>query len=256
MKVYLKKTLILVSFLLLISSSLLPKGIKSQESEEYLTKRDIYLNSREDFLSAKQSYFNYQTLQTKEILFQKLRSFLFARDNFLQNYLKILLNEGEEYPESDSTEIKDWLVWLVANRKEVEASATLDSLVESGSKLANSYPEMERSIYFFLTRMTIAQENKVVLGMEEIKLTILKRIDEVTIDKGIVFQWLEEVDDKIKIIGQEQAKALEEMEKSQARRKGDGLRSWRKAEKYLITANQHLKESLDFIDEILISLEQ
>jgi len=256
MKTQIKKGLV---FLLLgyLSFILIAKKANSQESQDYLIKRDLYQSSYQDYLSARQSYLDYQTLQAKEILFQKLRVFLFSRSNFLESYLKVLISRGKDDPSQlNLDEIRGWLDWLEGNRKEIEASATIDSLVESGDKLADSYPELEKSVYLFLTKLTIAQENRVVDLIEEIKLSILARIADFSVDKGIISQWLDEVAGKIDIVHQEQAQALEDIEESRIRRQGDILSDWREAKQHFSNVDDQLKESIDFVDEILINLEK
>jgi len=254
MKGRFKKGLILLTILSL-GFILTGRRASGQVDQEYLVKRDLYQTAHQEYLSARQSYLNYQTLQAKEILFQKLREFLFARSDFLEAYLSLLLSRAQNYPgQLNLDEIKSWLDWLKENRKEIEASATLESLVSSGDKLTDTYPQIERSIYLFLVRLTIAQENRVLAIIERVKLAVLGKMDQLAVDRGVVFQWLDEVEAKIELIRQEQDQALKDLEETRVKKKGDILSGWRKAKKHLITANNQLEESLNFIDEILSHL--
>ncbi len=222
--------------------------------EDYLIKRDYYLKKHQEYLTARQTYLNYQTFQTKEELIRKLRQFLIARDEFLRVYLLVLLGRGESLlSESDLVEIKDWIDWLDQDLRQVGSIESLEELLVFANRLKNVYPEIEESVFVFLTKLTISQQEEIAGKIKQLIVEISGRAS--VSEHHSIFPWLSEISDQLRLIEEKQEVALEAIKEAQGKRRGTVKSAWRKSKKFLIQANLQLKEVVDFLDEIITNLE-
>ena len=228
---------------------------------EYLMKRDYYLKRHQEYIAARQTYLNYQTLQTKENLTKKLKQFLIARNEFLKSYFLVLLSGKESFlPMADSiAAIRFWINWLDQETKQIDSAESLEQLFIFADRLKNKYPEIERAIFIFLTKFTISQQNHIIEKIKQLIIEIKNELKALNQDSRHTFDWLDEIVDQLPSIEEKQRLALEIIEKtrvSKISKIGRMKVSWRKSKKLLLEANFQLEETIGFLDEIIVSLGQ
>lgn len=243
------KRIVIFIFFFLLGQVFFVTPVLGQTSDAYLLKRDNYFAAYNEYLSAKQSYKNQQTLQKEEILSSKLVVFLIARSEFLEEYFKVIIPIGKQFlSQTEIDKVERWLVWLNENRKKIDPDSSLQEIVAVGKELAVIYPEMERDIYFFLVKLTIVQQEVAMKKMETIFI-----FDG---EEKLVERWLAGVRVKNEAIYKAHQAAVKAMESAYIYKKGDILSGWRKAKNNLISAQSYLEESLVLINEILVNLEK
>jgi len=250
-----KLILTIASFFSLVLGFLNSATLVQAFTEEYLTKRDYYLKWHQEYIAARQTYLNYQTLQTKENLIKKLREFLIARNEFLRAYLLVLLSEGKPFlPESDFVEIRSWIAWLDQETRQIGSIGSLEKLLVFADHLKEKYPEIEKEIFVFLTKLTIGQQNDIIKKIEQLMVEIRSNLNESSQNSESIFHWLEEIAGQLTSIREKQQLALETIEKARIGKIGMTKISWQKSKKLLVEANFQLKEVVGFLDEIIVTL--
>ncbi len=246
---FLRAFLLPLFFIVYLSRS----AIVFSTSDSYLVVRDYYLRSHQDYLTARQNYLNHRTLQTKESFSQKLKQFLISRDDLLRRYLNLLLNEGFSLlPEKDLLEISSWIGWLDKDISKIDSVQSMEELLSSAEELENEYLNIERSIFIFLNKLTVFQQQKVAVKIAQLADEIRRGLDGG--GEEAISYWLEEVTNKLDLAGQNQQAAVELMDQSKVRRIGDILRDWKRANKMTAEAELNLQDSLEFLSEIIKNL--
>jgi len=218
--------------------------------ESYLFKRDYYLSSHQSYIAAKQTYLNYETLQTKEKFFSSFKLFLISRNELLRSYLFLLLSRGSEFlPEEELEGVKTWITWLNDDTQQINKFVSVSELTDAASYLKVRYPQIEKGIFSFLAELTIAQQN---LIEEDIR-QLINQISDVD---STASEWLDEVKKQLDLVDQNQELAMSRIKNARIRRIGDGFRVWQKGQRELSRANEQLEKASSFLDEIIKKLEQ
>ena len=248
-----KKKHILITVLVIVSL-IFPALVIGQEQElepNYVLNRDVYLQSYQNYLSAKRAYLNEITLERKSILFRNFKTLLYSRNKLLYSYFDFYLNELEtQLTKTKLDKIRSWQVWLNQSEKninEITKVEDLDQLYQQSMDLAEVYPELEADIYKRLVEYALGNQKDVVSQITEIR----DQLAPLTEDQG----WVAEVNRKLDQVQTAQVEALKIMEETEVRRIGDMRRSWNSAKKYLDQAQSHLDVTLNFIDEVIKRIE-
>jgi len=213
--------------------------------ENYLLKRDYYLSSHQSYIDAKQTYLNYETLQTKEKFFSSFKFFLVSRNELLKSYLFVLLNQGSGFlPEGRLDGIRAWINWLDEDTQQINKFVSVSELTDAAGYLKIKYPQIEEEIFSFLVELTIAQQNLIEKDIRQ----LISRIGHLD---PAVSKWLDEVKKQLDLADQSQETAMSKIKNARIRRIGDGFRVWQKGQKDLSQANERLEKALSFLDEII-----
>lgn len=227
------------------------KNSFAQTKDSYLLAKDAYLKARQEYLTTRQTYLNYQTLQTKEILAEKLKTFIVLRDDFLASYLTRLKVDSQLLLAKEQTlEIETWFNWLLQDREKILQTNSLDDLLVAAKALEKNYPQLEKNVYYFLARLAVAKQGEVLRGIEEIKIEISCRAEKTDFSNNIN-SWLDEINWKTKSVENDQLLALKAIEEITPINKGDALRGWNKARTIISETNRKLSEALFYLDEII-----
>ncbi|MFH1705338.1 MAG: hypothetical protein ABH867_00305 [Patescibacteria group bacterium] len=231
-------------------------GVRAQ-SDEYLGRRDNYVRSSQEYFSARQAYLNQKTLQTREILLSKLKSFLTDRNDFLVIYFDFLYTRANQYlVEGDVSELRSWLLWLKSQSQKISEAVSPDDFLFLNDQLNKNYPQMETAVYFVLAKMTIAEQELIIRKMELLQQEIAGKILDLVDNKETAIYWLDEVEAKINLVKRNHEEALTAMKKVKINRKGDILKGWKTAEKKFAEADSNLRTGLGFLDEIIKRVEK
>ncbi|MFH1561716.1 MAG: hypothetical protein ABID04_04045 [Patescibacteria group bacterium] len=222
----------------------------------YIEQRDQYLTFHQSYLLAKQAHQNYQTLKTKQELFESLKQVLFWRDEFLGGYLSLLIDEGRSLIPDQIGVLQDYRIWLGQDKQAALATSSLESAVTVAEGLELEYPVMEKGIFVFLTELTIARQN---LVLEKIRLLVPEVEAETkhAFDRQEdLFSWRAEIETELQEVERLQLLARQEMADSRSRRIGDAASDWKTVKKLLVQSGGHLNTTLAFLEETIINFEK
>jgi len=249
--------LLLLLFLGRVVFSLHYPLLAQESRKNYLVKRDYYLKQYQEYIAARQTYLSYQTLQTKESFTNKLREFLIARNEFLKSYLLMLLDEGQKFLlKENSAQITFWVNWLSKNSSEISSAKSLEELSLLANRLKKEYPKIEKTIFVFLARLTVVQQQILAKEIEWLVVQIKANLNTFEANSEPVSYWLNEVSGRLKIAQEKQGLALKQIEKAEIKKLGISKANWRKSKQLLIEANLQLREAVEFLDEIIDVLGQ
>ncbi len=252
MKLSLKKSVLLILLLtiFLVGAS----HIYSQENQlqvNYVLKRDVYFQAYQNYLASKKAYLNKETLERKRLLFKDFKTFLYARNKLMESYLEFLLNRlSSQLPQERLDKLNQWQVWLMESETEINQITKvedLDKLYLKSGDLDEIYPELEADIFYRLAEYAFAGQQEVIDQIEE----IIPRLELLTEDQG----WVVEVNNKLRQAKEAREAAMEIIEDTRVRRKGDIRRGWSRAKTYFNQAQDNLDLAIDFTDEVIKRVE-
>lgn len=245
-----KKNIFFLILVSILAVNLAPRviGQKVELESDYLLNRDLYIESYQNYLSAKKAYLNQQTLERKKILSQNLRRLLYSRGELMNSYLQFLVNSiGNQLDKKGRDKLESWQVWLNRDEGKINQAQNLEDLYQVGSNLDEVYPDMEADIYLRLAEFTVGSQEEVIDRIRN----IISELEPMTSEKG----WVNEVAVRLENARQSQVKALEIMEETRVRRVGDMKSAWVLALEDFNQAQKELEVALEYIDEVLKRVE-
>ncbi|MBU4209896.1 hypothetical protein KKC08_01910 [Patescibacteria group bacterium] len=172
-------TLILLSFLLLISKPILaiPPTTESatislptpteipptpaptlspyqQAKKDYLNQQQEYSQAYLKYTEKKETHTKYGTITTEKEKMEWTKKAIISRNTLLQKYILALKTKLSEYSDNNPTntkknqiELEKWISWLKEQNIIVDSLSNLDDLSQNGQNFQSKYNSIQKEIY-------------------------------------------------------------------------------------------------------------
>jgi len=258
-----KRLILIFLFGFLLPFSVLAETFNFNRAfSDYLYNFDLYRQSYQEYIFAKESFLQYKTLTSKTNAFQKTLKMAQARDETIRTYLIALRMKLKEVEGLFSAEqnlfnlkLENEANWYLAHRDELSSAGSLEDLLELTDRAEERYrKETEVLIYQTLYKILVGKENN---SLEKINAQIvslknkLKEIKERGEDVSLEERWLLETEKRLRRFEEKISASfekMEEMEKSSFRDRGQ---IYRESQLILEEAHQYLKEANRYLREII-----
>lgn len=256
-----KKLLPLVIFLLLATSvkaqDISPQGVYN----DYLFTYGQYRQAYQDYLIARQTYLNYQTLTSKTEAQNKTQKMLEFREETLRTYLIAIrrkLAEETKILNYDQNilyvKLDDEIVWHSSQKQTFSSAGTLEDLIASAKQSQERYPKTEILIYKTLTAILTGKESrlyeKINLQMENLREKVKEIRENGDKDTQVLERWLLEVENRLR---RSKDKMTEAQKLVANLKEYDSNKSqvYSRAQFVLAESHQYLKEANSYLGETI-----
>ncbi len=230
---------------------------------DYLYNYNLYRESHDNYITARETFLKYQTLTSKNEALGKTKEMLQKQDEVIKTYLTALRIKLMENPGLSTDEqnilfgnLDNEIEWFRQHQEEVNTANSLEDLTALSEKSKEQYQKTEVLIYETLGAIFAGKE----IGLrEEISQQIKnlkEKVGEIRLkgdkDTSLTERWLLEAENRLT---QSQEKQFEAQQKlSKIGSSLDKNRSYNEAQSSLEESHQFLKEANSYLKEIIREL--
>jgi len=261
MKIFGGLLLCLLFFVFLVPAVFAQELTSEKAYSDYIYTYNKYRESETQFVTAKQSYLNYQTLNSKNEAQTKTLQMLQLRDETVTTYLTTLRMKLAEVTQvSDYNlntiylKLDDEIKWYNNHNSSLTGAGTIEDLIKLSTKAEEQYNSTEKLIYKTLFAIESYKEKKLSDSIGLQITTIKNKLAEIRNNgnKNITKadRWVLEADNRLtqSLNKQKSADILINGDKSQY---GDIAKTYYDTQFQLEESNQYLKETNSYLKEVL-----
>jgi len=249
-------------FFILLANQVNAQNFNFQKAyDDYLHNYNQYRQANTEFISAKQAYLNYQTLNSKENALNKTSNLIRREDEVVKTYLTALrLKLGQISSISDYElniiylKIDNEVAWYQNHQNNLNSTGSLEDLVKSSQTMKQRYQETEVLAYQTL--------GSILAGKQAYyRIQIKQQIDSLKEKIGIIRQtgdketqtaerWLLEAENRLTRSQEKEFEAqqiLAKMKVSDINK----IRDYNQAQYKIEESHQYLKEANHYLKEII-----
>lgn len=235
------------------------KADYSTTYQSYITLTDLYRDSYQSYISAKNKYLTYNTLTAQKEALENGRSFLKVRDQLVGQYLKLLRDKTLEtggFSEAESNLIVNKLnvesVWLVDHRTKYDTVSTLVDLQRTSDQTQDRYGSIIRYVALQTAGSILANKELILTNsLDDILIRIgdvVKDMQTAGVDITLTQRWLLEASNKVELAKEKQNEASDIFTNLRGQ---NVVVDYNRGTFALTESNQYLKEASSYVNEIL-----
>ncbi len=254
--------LVLVLVLMMLSATKEMVADLAYSQQSYTNFSDIYRNSYQNYITAKNKYLTYRTLAAEKEALENSRYFLKIRDQYIILYLDMLRNKVAEqggFSLSERNLIISKLdvesTWLSGHRAFYDTPTTLRDLGRVSDQTQDRYESIIRYVglqsagEILYNKGSILEKTlRSIINSLELE---IKMISAAGTDLTLAQRWLLEAKNKIDLARDKQTESLLTFD---ALRGQNLVVDYNKGIFLLSESNQYLKEATGFVLEIIKSV--
>jgi hypothetical protein len=235
-----KKYIFLVLFFLFFAQTSLAQ---SNLRANYLNQRDQYFQVYDQFLSLRRTYWQQETIESKEKFRKISRDYFLSRDDLLLSYFDFVLSKSSFVDEQYRQELSNWQGWVIEHRKKVGKAYSLEDLINLSQEFDEIYPEIERSIYTFLFNRSVEEQDQI---RDKTKQLSQRLAVQTTND-----DWQIEVNQELNQLPNYWEESENILDRVRIIKPGVMQRRWEDIAESLSSAKQSLITALNYLDEVI-----
>lgn len=228
--------------------------------QDYLYNFNLYRTSYQNYLSAKNEYQAYKTLNAETKALETTRQMLQKRDETLRTYLTALrMKLGEttniiNYQQNlQYLKLDTETTWLASHKETLAQTNSIADLLLTSSQLEQKYPEIELLSYQTLGTILAGKQNslraKIVIQSQKIE-DKLNQIEKEDQGVSLLGNWLIEAKKKLSL-SEEKQREGETILKTLKTNDQSKKREFERAQAAFEQSNQYLKDAAAFLMEII-----
>jgi len=230
---------------------------------DYFYNFNLYRQTHQEYISAKESYLRYKTLTSKNTALEKTLKMTQARDETARTYLIALKMKTEETPGISSYEkniltfkLDNEIDWYSKHKEELSSAATLEDLVDLAKKAGERYQSQTeiliyQALYKILVGKEIALKEKISFQIEAIKEKLKEIKENGNKDTSLPERWLLEVENRLIRFEEKISASQNNMARMEGGIYSDKTQIYRESQLSLEEAHQYLKEASRYLKEII-----
>ncbi|MBM3205679.1 hypothetical protein FJZ41_02430 [Candidatus Shapirobacteria bacterium] len=228
---------------------------------DYLYNYNLYRQSYNEYITAKESYLKYQTLNSKNEALAKTTQMLKNQDEVVKTYLTALRLKLSATPGLSAEEqnvlflkLDSEVGWFKQHQNSLLSAATLEDLVDSAKKGAKQYQQTEILTYQTLGAILASKQMGFREKIAEQIKALKEKIGEIRLkgDKNTTTaeRWLLEAENRLTRSQEKQFEAQQILAKMKAT-DYNKIKPYNQAQLNLEESHQYLKEANSYLKEIL-----
>ena len=234
--------------------------------QDYIYTYNKYRESYNQFITAKQAYLNYQTLNSKNEAQTKTLQTLQLRDEAVKTYLTMIRFKLAQVTQvSDYNlnliylKLEDEIGWYSAHKESLTSAGTLEDLVKLSTKSESYYQNTTQPTIYKTLFAVIAYKEKILTSQTEVQMDKIKsklgQIDSNN-DKNTTKarRWLLEAENRLNRSKEKQKSADTLVNSEISSYQSDHSKKYYQAQFLLSEANQYLEETNSFLKEVLVEV--
>ena len=259
-------SVLLLATLLFFSRDVFTAPVLSQDDrlsfqkayDDYLYNYNLYLDAHQEYETAKNAFYAYQTLTAKTEAINKTLSMLQARDDVIRTYLTAIRLRLAEATGISSYEqsllyikLDSEIGWYINHRDLISSAGTIVDLIKNSKETERRYPDTESLAYEALITISVGKVQNIrnllrqeISQLEEKITQIRAKGDKQT---GVIERWLLEANNKIIRSQEKENEAVETL----SSKKGVTLKGYNQASTKLQEAIIYLKEANSHLSEVI-----
>ena len=234
----------------------------SNAKSEYQILRGFYGDVRQDWITARNKYRVYKTVENAENALEKGKDFLLKADKAMVGYLEMVRAYVEGEPSLSDTEreniireLDSYISWLEEKQPEIEGATTKKELVAIAGTVRNKWLEIRPATKRIVGQVMNAKVLWVINNAETASVKVedaIEQLKEQGKDTTDLEAWLDDFNTKIDLAKEKHQAAKEKYAEISDVRDADKL--FREGNAFVKEANQYLRSAYKDLKKIVKDL--
>jgi len=234
----------------------------SNAKSEYQILKGFYGDVRQDWITARNKYRGYKTVENAENALEKGKDFLLKADKAMVGYLEMVRAYVEGEPSLSDTEreniireLDSYISWLEEKQPEIEGATTKKELVAIAGTVRNKWLEIRPATKRIVGQVMNAKVLWVINNAETASVKVedaIEQLKEQGEDTTDLEAWLDDFNTKIDLAKEKHQAAKEKYAEISDVRDADKL--FREGNAFVKEANQYLRSAYKDLKKIVKEL--